>query len=191
MRMRGLKALCSLFFATSAFAAPYIDSDQPVYYDFTCVQTLLRDIYTMQCLGGGTGNGSVTSVTIVAQPGVTASPSPAPSASPGVTTIVLSNSPSQHLTGTTPNVNWALSNVFYITLSGNTTFTFSNQSDAQTITIAITNTASNYTVTWPSGIKWTGGSSNVPIETIGAVTDVYQFIDVAGTIYGTVVQNEF
>jgi hypothetical protein len=72
------------------------------------------------------------------------------------------------------------------TLGANTTFTFSNATDGQTIVVALTNTASNYTVTWPT-ISWTGGVA--PTQTIGAKTDVYTFIKIGSTYYGSVVQN--
>jgi hypothetical protein len=103
----------------------------------------------------------------------------------------------QNLTPTTTAVtesanaatfNWALGNTFSITLNGNlSTVTFSNPVQGQTIVIAVTNTASNYTVTWGNSVKWSGGSQ--PSQTNGAVTDVWTFIDIGGTLYGSVVQN--
>lgn len=74
----------------------------------------------------------------------------------------------------------------YKTLSTNTTFTFSNATDGKTIIIAITNTASNYTVTWPT-VKWANGIA--PIQTIGAATDIYTFVQINGIIYGSYIQN--
>ena len=77
------------------------------------------------------------------------------------------------ISGTT--IDWStLKNVdglYTKTLSANTTFTFSNMTAGQTIVIALTNTASNYTVTWPAGAKWPGGTA--PTQTVGAKTDVY------------------
>jgi hypothetical protein len=73
------------------------------------------------------------------------------------------------------DVDWAtlknLDGLYTKTLAANTTLTFSNVSAGQTIVIAITNTASNYTVTWPAAAKWSGGTA--PTQTIGAKTDVY------------------
>jgi hypothetical protein len=83
-------------------------------------------------------------------------------------------------------IDWALGNVFTKTLSANTTFTFSNMTDGQTIVVRLTNTASNYTVTWPT-VKWSGGVA--PTMTIGAKDDVYTFIRIGSTTYGSAVQN--
>jgi len=73
------------------------------------------------------------------------------------------------------DIDWStLKNVdglYTKTLSANTTLTFSNVTAGQTIVIAITNTASNYTLAWPAAAKWSGGTT--PTQTIGAKTDVY------------------
>jgi hypothetical protein len=84
------------------------------------------------------------------------------------------------------DIDWSLGNVFTKTLAANTTFTFSNMSDGQTIVVRLTNTASNYTVTWPT-CKWSGGVA--PTMTIGAKDDVYTFIRIGSTTYGSAVQN--
>jgi pectate lyase-like protein len=85
-------------------------------------------------------------------------------------------------------INWNISNTFTLTLNGNlNSVTLLNQQSGQTIVVAITNTVSNYTVTWGNSIKWTGGSQ--PVQTIGAHTDVWTIIDLGGTLYGSVVQN--
>lgn len=84
------------------------------------------------------------------------------------------------------DIDWGTGNTFTKTLAANSTFTFSNISDGQTITVALTNTASNYTVTWPT-VSWTGGAA--PTQTTGAKTDLYTFIRVGATTYGSAVQN--
>lgn len=83
-------------------------------------------------------------------------------------------------------IDWAVAGTFSKTLAANSTFTFSNAVDGETIIVALTNTASNFTVTWPS-VSWTGGTA--PTQTIGAKTDVYTFVKIGSTIYGSVVQN--
>jgi hypothetical protein len=83
-------------------------------------------------------------------------------------------------------IDWALGNVFTKTLAANTTFTFSNLVDGKTVVVCLTNTASNYTVTWPT-VKWAGGVA--PVMTIGAKDDVYTFIRIGSTTYGSAVQN--
>ena len=91
----------------------------------------------------------------------------------------------QAISGT--SIDWATGNVFTKTLSANTTFTFSNQASGQTIVVRLTNTASNYTVTWPGSVLWSGGTA--PVQTIGAKSDVYTFVYDGSSIYGSVVQD--
>jgi hypothetical protein len=79
------------------------------------------------------------------------------------------------------DINWNNTH-FYKTLSANSVFTFSNVLDGRTIIVAITNTASNYTVTWPT-VDW--GSAGAPTQRTGAVTDIYTFTRINGTIYGS------
>lgn len=92
--------------------------------------------------------------------------------------------PSVAVTGTAIDCN--LGDAFYATLAANTTFTFSNFSDGQTIVVAVTNTASNYTVTW-TGVTFPGGIQ--PVQTVGAHTDVWTFCKINSVIYGTAIQN--
>jgi hypothetical protein len=82
------------------------------------------------------------------------------------------------------NVNWNLASTFTKTISANSVFTFSNQNDGQTIVVAVTATGSD-SVTWPT-VSWANGTP--PSQTPGG-TDVYTFIDISGTIYGSVVQD--
>lgn len=83
-------------------------------------------------------------------------------------------------------IDWAAGPSHSRTLAADTTFTFSNAADGQTINVAVTNTASNYTVTWPT-VKWSGGAP--PTQTVGAVTDVLTFTKIGSVIYGTSSQN--
>lgn len=80
-------------------------------------------------------------------------------------------------------IDWSLSDLFYVTLSGNTTFTFPNKTDGQAIAVAVTN-PSTYTVTWPT-VKWKAGT--VPTQTTSGI-DVYTFLYIGGTVYGSCVQ---
>ena len=84
------------------------------------------------------------------------------------------------------DIDWSKIGPFTKTLAANTTFTFSNTTNGQTISVALTNTASNFTVTWPT-VKWTAGTP--PVMTIGAKDDVYTFQKIGSTFYGAVVQN--
>ena len=81
------------------------------------------------------------------------------------------------------SIDWAAGSSFSKTLSANTTFTFANTTSGQSITVAVTNTASNYTVTWPT-VKWPGDL--VPTQSTGVQTDVYTFKNIGGVIYGSV-----
>lgn len=83
------------------------------------------------------------------------------------------------------NIDWNGGAVFSKTLTGNSTFTFSNALDGETIVVAVTNT-STFTVTWPT-VSWSGGTP--PVQTTGAHTDVYTFIKIGSVIYGSAVQN--
>lgn len=91
---------------------------------------------------------------------------------------------------TATNIDWALiksnTGLYKKTLSANTTFTFSNLTAGQAINVLLTNTASNYTVTWPT-VKWAGGTT--PTMTTGAKSDIYSFFYDGTNIYGTYVQN--
>lgn len=91
------------------------------------------------------------------------------------------------LSGTTPAINWNTTTTFSWTLSGNSTPTFSNATDGYDVIIGVTNTASNYTVTWPAAVIWSGGTQ--PTQTVGAVKDLWGFKQIGSTIYGAVVQN--
>lgn len=90
------------------------------------------------------------------------------------------------------NIDWSLlkniDGLYTLTLSGNTTLTWSNVLAGQTMIIAITNTTSNYTVTWPSAAKWPAATA--PVQTVGAHTDVITCKSYDGTnAYCNSVQN--
>lgn len=84
------------------------------------------------------------------------------------------------------DIDWSLGATHSKTLAANSTFTFSNAVDGETIIVKITNTASNYTVTWPT-VSWAG--SVAPTQTVGAKVDVYTFVKIGSTIFGSAVQN--
>jgi hypothetical protein len=87
-------------------------------------------------------------------------------------------------------IDWATlkltGGIYTKTLAANTTFTFSNLFAGQTIVVRLTNTASNYTVTWPT-VKWTGGTP--PTMTVGAKSDIYTFIYDGTDVFGAFVQD--
>lgn len=124
--------------------------------------------------------GTVTSVGLAGPVGYTVSGSPVTSSG----TLTLTQNASQAISASA--IDWSAGNIFTKTLAANTTFTFSNSVDGQTIIVRLTNTASNYTVTWPS-VKWSGGSA--PVMTTGATSDVYTFFKDGSNIYGSAVQD--
>jgi hypothetical protein len=84
-------------------------------------------------------------------------------------------------------IDWSLGNTFTKTLSaGGNTLTFSNATDGQTIIVILTSNAGGSTVTWPSGVRWTGGTE--PTQT-STGTDVYTLTQAGSVIYGSYVQN--
>lgn len=63
------------------------------------------------------------------------------------------------LTGTTPTINAATSGAFYLTMSGNTTFTFTGTSSNWGIGFVLYLTGNGSTVTWPGTVDWAGGTA--------------------------------
>lgn len=86
------------------------------------------------------------------------------------------------------NIDWSSGNYFQRTLAGNTTFTFSNTVNGQTINI-ITSSTGAYRVSFPTGIgavpvKWGGGAVYSGTSgTAQGVEDIYTFMRVNDKIY--------
>lgn len=85
------------------------------------------------------------------------------------------------------DIDWSIAQTFSKTLSANSTFTFSNVTDGRTIVVALTNTASNYVVTMPASVKWSGGTQ--PVQTVGAKVTVWTFVRVGSVTYGSAILN--
>lgn len=92
--------------------------------------------------------------------------------------------------GTTPTINCHNGNAFSHTLSGNTTFTFSNPPSSGTafsfsIEIIQDASASGYTVTWPTSVDWPSATAPTLTATASA-KDVFVFYtrDGGTTWYG-------
>ncbi len=86
------------------------------------------------------------------------------------------------------DIDWSLAPTFSKTLSANTTFTFSNLVSGKVIVVRLTNTASNYTVAWPT-VRWSTGTA--PTMTTGVKSDVYTFFYDGSNVYGSVVPNMY
>ncbi|MBI5648634.1 MAG: hypothetical protein HY962_17010 [Ignavibacteriae bacterium] len=83
------------------------------------------------------------------------------------------------------SIDWTDAEVFADTVSSNTTYTFPSTLDGKTIVVAITSTG-NYAITWPSAVRWP--YMRAPVQTANK-TDIYTFIRIGSSIYGTYVQN--
>lgn len=78
--------------------------------------------------------------------------------------------------GTSVNLDWDDITIGQRrTLTGNTTFTHINPVDGKIIVIPLLNTASNYTVSWVGVDYWQTAGGIAPVQSIGAVLDVYTF----------------
>lgn len=77
------------------------------------------------------------------------------------------------LSGTTPTIDWSAGNIFTHTLSGNTTYTFSNVSGAKEIELFLKNVGNTYdsSVIGSSPTQWNTGSSG------NAAPDFMHFTD--------------
>ena len=77
------------------------------------------------------------------------------------------------------DIDWSLSNTHALSISANTTLTFSHTSE-KCVTVAVTATGA-YSVTWPGSVRWP--SSTAPAQT-STGTDLYQFHKVGLLFYG-------
>ncbi len=99
------------------------------------------------------------------------------------------------LTGTTPTIDCSVGNIFYISLTGATTFAFSNvpaYSTVFTATVIVTaNNTSAYNITWPASVLWPGGTD--PTRPAEGETDIYNVttLNNGTTWYGVIVGEAF
>jgi hypothetical protein len=141
----------------------------------TTVNSLKASDLVSVTIAGGHNSDTNTAVSATAMTGAVNVPAPKLSQTIAATVNIPST-----------QIDWSVAYIYRKTLSANTTFTFVNAVDGMQIRIALTNTASNYTVTWPA-VRWTGGAA--PTQTVGAKTDLYTFTKIGTVIYGTVVQD--
>lgn len=72
----------------------------------------------------------------------------------------------------TATIDWSKSNVQYVTMTGNTTFTFTNPRAGMRCILQV---AGAYTPTWPSTVRWSAGTTPTATATSGK-KDIYSFI---------------
>ena len=77
------------------------------------------------------------------------------------------------LSGTSPNCNVNNGGAFSLTMTGNTTFTFSAGHSGYSHGFILQLTGNGSTVTWPSSVKWAGGTA--PDAPASGETDIYVF----------------
>lgn len=83
------------------------------------------------------------------------------------------------------NIDWSLSDNFYVSLGASVVITFSNAQDGQSLMFAVT-TPGAYSVTWPL-VEWP--NSVIPTASGAGFTDLYAFTRINGVIYGNVVKS--
>ena len=77
------------------------------------------------------------------------------------------------LSGTSPTCNVDNGGAFSLTMSGNTTFTFSGASSGYIQGFVLQLTGNGSTVTWPGSVKWAGGTA--PDAPASGETDILVF----------------
>lgn len=89
---------------------------------------------------------------------------------------------STSLSGTTVTINLRDGDNFTHTLSGNTTYTFSNPAASgktSAFTLKVTQDSTARTITWPTAVKWSGGTAPTLSSGSGDI-DVFVFITYDG-----------
>jgi len=85
------------------------------------------------------------------------------------------------------DIDWSAASCHYKSITVNSAFTFSNDTNGETIDVVLIADATPREATFPAGIKWTGG---VAVTTVPAGTaNVYTFIRRNGVIYVLCVDN--
>lgn len=77
------------------------------------------------------------------------------------------------LSGTTPTCNVDNAGAFSLTMTGNTTFTFSGPNSGYSQGFVLQLTGNGGTVTWPASVDWAGGTA--PDAPASGETDIYVF----------------
>jgi hypothetical protein len=91
------------------------------------------------------------------------------------------------ITTTASTIDWSLGNNYEYTLNTGTTISFSDDENGQIISVAlIQDGTGSHTVSWPASTKW---KVEPTMTSTSGSTDVYTFIKINGTIYGSYIQD--
>lgn len=89
----------------------------------------------------------------------------------------------------TVSLNLTAGNIFSVTLTGNTTFTFTGATSGKACSFALylrQNGTGGFTVAWPAAVKWPGGNAPTLTTTANALDLlVFESIDGGTTWYGS------
>lgn len=77
------------------------------------------------------------------------------------------------LTGTSVTVNCNTAQAFYLSMTGNTTFTFNSVTNAWATSFVLEIIGNGSTITWPSSVDWAGGTA--PDAPASGEKDIYVF----------------
>lgn len=91
-------------------------------------------------------------------------------------------------------INLANGNVFNITLTANSTFTFSGATAGRACSFALylrQNGTGGFTTTWPASVRWSGGAPTLTTTASALDILVFESIDGGTTWYGSLVGNNF
>ena len=77
------------------------------------------------------------------------------------------------LSGTTPTIDVDAGGAFSLTMTGNTTFTFSSCTSGVGVGFVLQLTGNGGTVTWPASVDWAGGTA--PDAPASGETNIYVF----------------
>lgn len=77
------------------------------------------------------------------------------------------------LTGTSVTVNCNTAQAFYLSMTGNTTFTFNSVTNSWATSFVLEIIGNGSTITWPSSVDWAGGTA--PDAPASGEKDIYVF----------------
>jgi len=77
------------------------------------------------------------------------------------------------LSGTTPTINANNGGAFSLTMTGNTTFTFSSVTSGRSVGFVLQLTGNGGTITWPSSVDW--AAATAPDAPASGETDILVF----------------